>query len=89
MKELYCKIEGEVQGVTYRQFVQEKAFEYKVTGTVQNMDDGSVEVVAQGDDPILKQFLESISAGPEEAQVESLSVQWGPVEIPMTGFEIL
>lgn len=89
MKEIYCKIYGNVQNVTFRQFAQKKAFDFKVNGTVQNSDDGSVEVVAQGREEDLRFFLEAISVGPEEAEVESLNVQWGPAQEPMNGFQIL
>jgi acylphosphatase len=87
-KEVYIKVYGEVQGVFYRAFAQEKAHEFKVTGSAKNCDDGSVEVIAQGDEAQLKQFLESISAGPENAQVESLEVEWGKIVEPIAGFLI-
>ena len=89
MKEIYCKIYGNVQNVAYRQFAQKKAFDYKVNGTVQNVDEGSVEIIAQGREEDLKLFLEAISAGPEDAEVESLSVMWGPAQESMNGFQIL
>ncbi len=88
MKEIYCKIYGNVQGVTFRQFAKIRAGECLVTGYAKNLDDGTVEIVAQGQEENLKQFLASVSAGPEEAEVESLNVMWGPVEVPMKEFEI-
>ena len=40
---------GEVQGVGFRAVARNKALELKVTGTIQNCTDGSVEAVLEGD----------------------------------------
>ena len=88
-KEIYCTIYGDVQGVFFRQFAKEKADSLGIFGYAKNMEDGTVEVVAQGEEDVLKTFLESISAGPENAQVESLSVMWGKVEEEYTQFDQL
>ena len=39
---------GEVQGVGYRFFAQRAAARHQVTGYVKNLDDGRVEVLAEG-----------------------------------------
>ena len=88
-KEVYCIVHGDVQGVFFRQFAKEKADSFGIFGYVKNMNDGTVEVVAQGEENTLKTFLESISAGPENAQVESLNVMWGKVEEEYTKFDCL
>jgi acylphosphatase len=88
-KEVYCVVHGDVQGVFFRQFAKEKADSLGVFGYAKNMEDGTVEVVAQGEESTLKALLESISAGPETAQVESLNVMWGKVEEPYTKFDCL
>jgi acylphosphatase len=88
-KEVYCVVHGNVQGVFFRQFAKEKADSLCVFGYAKNMEDGTVEVVAQGEEDVLKTFLESISAGPENAQVESLNVMWGKVEEEYTQFDML
>jgi acylphosphatase len=88
-KEVYCVVHGDVQGVFFRQFVKEKADSLGVFGYVKNKEDGTVEIVAQGDELVVKNFLESISAGPENAQVESMNVMWGKVEEEYSKFDIL
>jgi acylphosphatase len=88
-KEVYCVVHGDVQGVFFRRFAKEKADSLDVFGYAKNLEDGTVEVVAQGKESALKTFLESISAGPENAQVESLNVMWGKVEEPYTKFDCL
>ncbi len=79
MKELYCKVYGEVQGVFFRAFAQEEARRLRVTGFAKNLPEGVVEVVAQGEEEKLREFLAKISSGPAEAAVESVDANWGPI----------
>ncbi len=79
MKELFCKVHGNVQGVLFRAFAQKEARLLGVTGYAKNVEDGAVEVVAQGDEAKLRQFLVKISVGPEEAEVESVDTNFGPI----------
>jgi acylphosphatase len=90
MKEFYSKIYGNVQGVFFRNFAQGKARELGVTGYAKNLSDGTVEVVAQGEEEKLKQFFEFISVGPETAEVESAEISWGPLpEEKFSQFDII
>ncbi|MBX4198314.1 acylphosphatase [Candidatus Parcubacteria bacterium] len=90
MKEILCKVYGDVQGVFFRTFAKEKAGEFGVTGYAKNLEDETVEVVAQGTKENLDKFLGAISVGPDNAQVESINVMWGPVpDEKFTQFDIL
>ena len=86
MKEILCTVSGNVQGVFFRQFISEKARQFDIAGTAENMPDGTVEVVAQGKEPDLRAFLDFVYSGSEGAEVESVNVQWGPATEKMTGF---
>jgi acylphosphatase len=77
IKEVLVTVYGNVQGVFFRQFALNKAKELGIVGYAKNLPEGTVEVVAQGEEEKLKEFMNSISAGPEEAQVESVDVLWG------------
>jgi acylphosphatase len=89
-KEILAKVYGNVQGVFFRNFARDQAQTLSITGYAKNLEDGTVEVVAQGEEENLKKFLGAISAGPENAQVESINVQWGPLpEEKFTQFDIL
>ena len=87
-KEVYAKIHGNVQGVSFRQFARNKALELSVTGYVKNMPDGSVDIIGQGEEEKVKAFVEAISAGPEEAEVESLELVWGKPSSDFATFTI-
>ena len=51
---------GRVQGVGFRYRVSELAGRYAVTGYVRNLPDGTVELVAEGQDGEVESFLGAI-----------------------------
>ena len=57
-KEIEVIIRGRVQMVMFRDFTKRKAGSLGLTGTVKNLKDGSVCVVAQGDEDKLNKFIE-------------------------------
>ena len=65
-------VRGRVQGVGYRYFALKRAEQLKLAGFVRNMPDGSVEVIAEGPDPLLSEFERSLSEGPSFARVEAV-----------------
>lgn len=77
-EEAYCKVEGRVQMVMYRDFAQRKARNLGVVGWVKNIGDGTVEVVAQGTPDQLKAFVEKLHEGSILSRVDSVSVEWRP-----------
>jgi acylphosphatase len=60
MKTLRVHYEGRVQGVGFRYTVKNLAREFEVSGTVANLPDGRVELVASGDSDEVDAFLEAI-----------------------------
>ncbi|MDR2601134.1 MAG: acylphosphatase [Spirochaetaceae bacterium] len=65
-------IRGRVQGVGFRYSAKSEADKYHLTGWVRNLNDGSVEVWAEGLEYPLKRFLEWLNKGPSWAQVDSV-----------------
>jgi len=64
------RIYGRVQGVGFRHFTFRMAQAYGIKGTVKNLSDGSVEVLAQtGDENSLNQFKLRLKEGPSFARV--------------------
>jgi acylphosphatase len=79
---------GLVQGVNYRYFVQRNAEAIGIDGYVRNLDDGSVEVVAEGDREKLKQLLSKLREGPRAARVAGVDVEWGEYSGKYRGFDV-
>jgi len=62
-------ISGEVQGVGYRYFTQRSSAKHQVRGYVKNLDDGRVEVLAEGDAAAVEALRQDLSAGPVHSKV--------------------
>ena len=69
-------IEGRVQGVGYRAFVYKNAIRQGLSGWVQNLSDGRVELEVQGPRESIDLFLAALKKGPSLAQVDQLYVNW-------------
>ncbi len=65
-------VRGRVQGVSFRAFVREKAEQRNLKGWAKNLEDGSVEVVLQGDRKAVNLVQHLVSEGPPRADVRSL-----------------
>jgi len=78
---LHAVVEGRVQGVGFRYFVEETALALNLTGWVRNRWNGTVETVAEGERAILEKFLLTLQRGPRSARVSEVSSQW----LPATG----
>ena len=62
-------ISGEVQGVGYRYFTQRSSARHQVRGYVRNLDDGRVEVHAEGSPKAIEEFRLDLAAGPSGSRV--------------------
>ena len=67
MKTVTMKVTGLVQGFGFRWTTQMIAQELGITGTVKNNPDGSVSIVAQGEELPLEHFIKKIKASPSVA----------------------
>ena len=89
MLELQAIGSGKVHGVAYRTYVQDVATVVGLVGTVQNMSDGTVQVIAHGLQEDLKELVEHLYEGSLLAQVESVAVEWGNPQVTFTEFSVL
>ncbi len=64
------KIIGRVQGVFFRDSTQRKATSLGLTGSAINLADGSVRVIAQGNESEINELLNWLQVGPEMSVVE-------------------
>ena len=60
----------------FRFFTQDLANSFGLTGFVKNLYNGDVEVYAEGDEIVLKNFLEEIKKGPPLSRVTNVQVEW-------------
>ncbi|MEX2535718.1 MAG: acylphosphatase [Trueperaceae bacterium] len=74
---LTALVSGDVQGVGYREFVRRTALDLNLAGYAENLDDGRVEVVAEGAGEDLDLLLVRLRMGPAHAEVDEIEVAWG------------
>jgi acylphosphatase len=79
---------GRVQGVGFRVTVRHLACGYEVTGTVRNLADGRVELVAEGARAELEAFLAGIASSDLSGYIANRSATWGAAEGNLRGFSI-
>lgn len=65
-------VEGKVQGVGFRWFVVDAARRLELAGSVRNLPDGTVEILAIGDDAVLDELHSIVRKGPAGARVKSV-----------------
>lgn len=83
MKRVRVIVGGRVQGVGFRYFVANGARAHCISGYVQNLSDGRVEIDAEGECENIHHFLESCKKGPDLSKVDTFLVS----EIPSYGFK--
>jgi len=72
-----------------REYVVHLAEKLGVTGTVENMADGSVEVFAQGHSNTLLEFVRGLEVGSEGAEVKNVIVEQREIHDILNRFSIL
>jgi acylphosphatase len=89
MVRLEAIVSGNVQGVRYRVYVQDSATALELVGTVENLPDGTVKVVAEGTPDVLKEFVEYLHEGSLQARVDSVAIDWGTSTGTFDEFSVL
>ena len=81
-------VEGDVQGVGFRAFVQRQAVELHLNGWVRNRWDGSVEVLTEGERSRLSKLVDALWRGPGGSHVTQVTHEWQPATVEYKGFAI-
>lgn len=88
-REIEVIIKGRVQMVMFRDFAKRKADNLGLYGTVENLNDNSVRIIAQGDENKLKEFIKLINKGPIFARIEKVQIKWKEIKVKFTDFKIV
>ncbi|MFN7698428.1 MAG: acylphosphatase [Deltaproteobacteria bacterium] len=76
LKRIHLVIRGRVQGVFYRASATREAKRLGLTGWVKNRPDNAVELVAEGEEDQVKDFLAWAQHGPSTARVDKIDTRW-------------
>jgi acylphosphatase len=87
-KRVHVIVNGRVQGVGFRIFVEEEADRLDLTGWVRNLYSGEVELVAEGEELSLVAFCEKINKGPSLSHIREFNLEWLPATGEFRSFNI-
>ncbi len=79
-KKVLLKVYGRVQGVFYRDSARRKARKLNLSGWIKNKPDGTVEILAQGEEKALKSFIDWCYNGSILSKVQKIDIKWGKPE---------
>ena len=90
MTQVKINVQGRVQGVGFRYCTKMLADQLHISGYAKNLDDGSVEILAEGNPEDIAQFIEEVKKSPSPSgHVTHYSVQTLYDKIFQPGFRIL
>jgi acylphosphatase len=69
----FASVRGRVQGVGFRWSAREEAKRLGLTGWVRNAEDGSVEIMAEGQSDRLDAFAAWLRRGPPASRVDEVA----------------
>jgi acylphosphatase len=75
-KRVQLFVRGRVQGVFFRAATQREARRLGIVGWVKNRNDGSIELLAEGEEDAIKEIIGWAQRGPSAARVENVDVRW-------------
>ena len=79
-------VRGRVQGVGFRWWVRANALELGLVGTVENLLDGRVKVIAEGNMGRCLTLLKRIEGSDTPGQVVQVTHRWDPARGGLAGF---
>jgi acylphosphatase len=82
---LTATVKGRVQGVGFRWWTRARALELGLVGAATNLEDGRVEVVAEGSREACEALLALLRAGDAPGRVDFVGERWGTPR-GVTGF---
>jgi len=86
---LHIFYSGRVQGIGFRYTVKSLVSGFEVTGTVRNLSDGRVELLAEGAKEELETFRRAIQDSEVGRFVRNEDVRWSDATGEFRGFEIV
>lgn len=82
MKAVDVRVAGRVQRVGFRAYTKKNALMLGIKGYVENLDDGKVHAVLEGDEHQVDKMIELIRQGPSISEVRDIKI----IEIGHSGY---
>ncbi len=78
--EMRAIVSGDVQGVGFRFKTERLAKQLAIRGTVKNLSNGTVQVIAQGRKPALDKLLSRLQSKPGIARISNIEVSYKEID---------
>jgi acylphosphatase len=85
---VHAWVQGRVQAVGFRAYVQQNAMQIGVTGWVRNVGYDTVEAVAEGTKVQIDDFLRMVKRGPLGSRVDESREEWEQVTGEFSSFRV-
>ena len=86
--QLHAIIHGRVQGVFFRDTAKRFAEEFGICGSVKNLPDGTVEMIAQGEKEAIEKLLDTLKEHPGMASISKIDKTFGECKEEIQGFHV-
>ena len=87
-KRVHAFYAGTVQGVGFRMTAEELAQTLGIVGWVKNLRDKRVELVAEAEEQMLREYLDAIRTGAMKNFIQQVEVSWSDASDTFNDFEI-
>lgn len=87
-KRIHVFYSGRVHGVGFRFTARHIAHALDISGWVKNLNDGRVEVVAEGEEERLSEFLNQMKTGALKHHISHEDIKWQDCRNEFEGFDI-
>ena len=88
IKRLRTLFSGMVQGVGVRFTAERIARHFEVAGFIRNLPNGKVELVAEGEETVLRDFLNAVCESPMAPYIRDVASEWSEPQGKFTRFGI-
>lgn len=89
IKRVEIIVTGIVQGVFFRSSTRDYAIKLNLVGTVRNLRDGTVEIIAEGKEEKLFDLIGYAKRGPPSSKVYNIDVTWKETEGKLNTFKLI
>ena len=87
-KQIHIFVTGRVQGVFFRQSTKVMAIKNNAKGWIRNLDDGRVEIVAQGETQDIDNLAHWCKTGPANSRVDEFELSEENISDEFETFEV-
>ena len=76
MKRASMTVSGMVQDVSFRYMVRHAAIKYRLVGKVKNREDGTVNIICEGEGHSVEEFVRAIRSARRPIEVDDIKIEY-------------